>query len=163
MVRWVAHGRCEFIDRDAEHVIVPIHHRARSKSTGLLVEGTLVHLWTIRNGRVARFRSNDELDEALDAAAPPVITASPLRTRTTCLVRLVVDCGIGKKQKRHDADPSLTRDVDRNGSRGVAGMGGATPGRSFAGGHLPFETAGAQPVVAVRGIGFWLEGDPQES
>jgi ketosteroid isomerase-like protein len=51
-----------------DHVIASVIYRAQSKSTGVPVEAGLVHVWTLRGGKVTRLHIFDELDEALEAA-----------------------------------------------------------------------------------------------
>ena len=57
----------EFIDR-GRHVVVPVTLRARGRE-GIAVSADNTHVYTVKNGRVARVALYQELEEALSAAA----------------------------------------------------------------------------------------------
>jgi ketosteroid isomerase-like protein len=53
----------------ADDRLVSIHRvRARARHTGIDAEGLVAYVWTFRGGRVIRFESFREPDEALEAA-----------------------------------------------------------------------------------------------
>jgi uncharacterized protein len=57
----------EYIDA-GDHVIALIHDRGRGKASGAAVERRFAQLWTVRDGKVVRFRAFATVDEALRAA-----------------------------------------------------------------------------------------------
>src|SRR5436190_8008323 len=52
-----------------DHLIVTITTTGRGKGSGIRVENTVVHVWTIRDGKAIRFRVYGTKQEALDAVA----------------------------------------------------------------------------------------------
>jgi ketosteroid isomerase-like protein len=58
----------EFIDA-GDHVIVPQRHRGRGLGSGVEVVQDLVHVYSVRDGRIARIREYDTLEEARAALA----------------------------------------------------------------------------------------------
>ena len=57
----------ELIDRGDE-VVVIIHERARMRDSDMVLDRDLAHVWTVRDGHVARFRVFKTRAEALEAA-----------------------------------------------------------------------------------------------
>jgi uncharacterized protein len=57
----------EFIDA-GEHVIVAVRHRARGKSSGVDVDMPSFQVWTLRDGKVVRYRGFSSREEAVEAA-----------------------------------------------------------------------------------------------
>ena len=52
-----------------EHLVVTINTSGRGKGSGITVENSVVHIWTIRDGKAIRFRVYATKREALDAIA----------------------------------------------------------------------------------------------
>ena len=59
----------ELIDA-GDDVIALMHVRAKGRYSGVPVEWRQAHLWTLRDGRLARLRVYDSRDEALEAIKP---------------------------------------------------------------------------------------------
>ena len=57
----------EFIEAGDE-LIVTIHTVGHGRASGIRVENSVTHLWTIRDGRATRFRVFATKEEALEAA-----------------------------------------------------------------------------------------------
>jgi ketosteroid isomerase-like protein len=57
----------EFID-GGDRIIVVLRQSGRGRASGAVVEGTIVHLWEIRDGRASGLRAFSDLEEALEAA-----------------------------------------------------------------------------------------------
>jgi uncharacterized protein len=58
----------EFIDAGDGQVVVVSRMAARGRGSGMELEGPLVNVWTLREGRVTRCQSFTTRDEALAAA-----------------------------------------------------------------------------------------------
>ena len=58
----------EEIERGPEHVIFEVRHRVRGAASGIRVDRTEVHLWTVRGDQVESLREYRTVDEALEAA-----------------------------------------------------------------------------------------------
>jgi ketosteroid isomerase-like protein len=58
----------EQIDCGPEHVIFEVRHRVRGASSGVRVDRSEVHLWTVRGNRVESLREYRSVEEALEAA-----------------------------------------------------------------------------------------------
>jgi hypothetical protein len=56
----------EFIDA-GEHVIVAVRHRGRGKSSGVEVDMPSFQVWSLRAGKVIRYRAFGSRGEALEA------------------------------------------------------------------------------------------------
>jgi ketosteroid isomerase-like protein len=56
----------EFIDA-GEDVIVAVRHRARGRSSGVEVEMPSFQVWTLRDGKIVRYRGFSAREEALEA------------------------------------------------------------------------------------------------
>ena len=54
----------EFIEGEA-HIVVVARQRGRGSASGVEVEGEIVHVWTIRDGKTAGLRAFSSRDEAL--------------------------------------------------------------------------------------------------
>src|SRR3954451_8930338 len=54
-----------------DRVLVRARGHGRGRGSGVSIEGTLGHLWALRNGRVARLDVYGTWQEALDAAERP--------------------------------------------------------------------------------------------
>jgi ketosteroid isomerase-like protein len=57
----------EFMDVDAERVLVLVRFRATAESSGVPVEARVAHLLTLRDGRVRRLKVYANRAEALEA------------------------------------------------------------------------------------------------
>jgi uncharacterized protein len=55
----------EFMER-GEHVVAVLRQHGRGRTSGVEVEGEIVHLWTIREGKVADLRAFSTKQDALD-------------------------------------------------------------------------------------------------
>jgi ketosteroid isomerase-like protein len=53
-----------------DRVLVRVLGSARGRGSGVRIEGTLAHLWTLRSGKVVRFDVYGTWQEALDAVGP---------------------------------------------------------------------------------------------
>jgi ketosteroid isomerase-like protein len=58
----------EVIELGDDHIVVIVRSEARGRLSGAEVEGRLVHLWTLRDGRVIRFEAFPTTEEARRAA-----------------------------------------------------------------------------------------------
>lgn len=67
----------EFIDVNPEQVVVVVRDRGRIKGSGLRVDHGFAHVWTLRRGKLARFQSFFDKQQALDAAGATGRAASP--------------------------------------------------------------------------------------
>jgi uncharacterized protein len=56
----------EFIDV-GEHLVVPIYVTGHGRASGIKVESRVVHIWTIGDGKVTRFRVYESRERALEA------------------------------------------------------------------------------------------------
>jgi uncharacterized protein len=56
----------EFIDLD-ENLVVPIYTAGHGRVSGIKVENRVVHIWTIRDAKVTRFRVYGTKQEAFEA------------------------------------------------------------------------------------------------
>ena len=56
---------------DAERVIAVVRTSGRGKGSGMAIEQTLTHLWTLRDGKAIRFDGYSTKQEALEAAGLP--------------------------------------------------------------------------------------------
>ena len=61
----------ERIDCGPDHVIFEVRHRVRGAASGIRVDRTEVHLWTVRDDRIESLREFRTVDEALEAAGAP--------------------------------------------------------------------------------------------
>jgi ketosteroid isomerase-like protein len=57
----------EFIEI-GDNLVVPIHTSGRGKGSGIKVENRVAHVWTMRDGKVIRFRVYTSKELALEAA-----------------------------------------------------------------------------------------------
>jgi uncharacterized protein len=55
----------EFVE-GTEHVLVVAQQRGRGRASGVEVEGEIVHVWTIRNGRTSALRGFSSKRDALE-------------------------------------------------------------------------------------------------
>jgi ketosteroid isomerase-like protein len=55
----------EFLKAE-EHVLAVLRQRGRGRTSGAEVEGEIVHLWTIRDGKVADLRAFSSREDALE-------------------------------------------------------------------------------------------------
>ena len=58
----------ERIDCGPEHVIFEVRHRVRGAASGIRVDRSEVHLWTVSGDQVESLREYRTVDEALEAA-----------------------------------------------------------------------------------------------
>jgi ketosteroid isomerase-like protein len=58
----------EQIECGPEHVIFEVRHRVRGAASGVRVDRSEVHLWTVRGDQVESLREYRSVDEALEAA-----------------------------------------------------------------------------------------------
>ena len=58
----------EEIDCGPDHVIFEVRHRVRGAASGVRVDRSEVHLWTVRGDQVESLREYRTVDEALEAA-----------------------------------------------------------------------------------------------
>jgi ketosteroid isomerase-like protein len=58
----------EQIHCDPEHVIYEVRHRVRGAGSGVRVDRSEVHLWTVRGDQVESLREYRTVEEALEAA-----------------------------------------------------------------------------------------------
>jgi len=58
----------ERIDCGPEHVIFEVRHRVRGAASGIRVDRSEVHLWTVRGDQVESLREYRTVEEALEAA-----------------------------------------------------------------------------------------------
>jgi ketosteroid isomerase-like protein len=58
----------EQVDCGPDHIIFEVRHRVRGAASGVRVDRTEVHLWTVRDDRIESLREFRTVDEALDAA-----------------------------------------------------------------------------------------------
>jgi hypothetical protein len=56
----------EFIDA-GENVIVAVRHRARGRASGVEVDMPSFQVWTLRDGKVVRYRGFSDREAAVDA------------------------------------------------------------------------------------------------
>jgi uncharacterized protein len=54
----------EFIEGDG-HILVVAHQRGRGAASGAVVEGEIVHVWTVRDGKTVGLRAFSSKEEAL--------------------------------------------------------------------------------------------------
>jgi ketosteroid isomerase-like protein len=59
----------ERIDCGPDHVIFEVRHRVRGAASGVRVDRSEVHLWTVRGDQIESLREFRSVDEALEAAA----------------------------------------------------------------------------------------------
>jgi ketosteroid isomerase-like protein len=57
------------IDCGPDHVIYEVRHRVRGAASGIRVDRSEVHLWTVRGDQVESLREYRSVEEALEAAA----------------------------------------------------------------------------------------------
>jgi ketosteroid isomerase-like protein len=50
-----------------DKVVATVHQRGRSKMSGVLLEGSMVQVWTFRDGKEARMDMYSDPREALEA------------------------------------------------------------------------------------------------
>jgi ketosteroid isomerase-like protein len=55
------------VDDRGDHIIVVAHQSARGKASGVPVEGTIVHVWEVRDDQAIGMRAYSTRDEALAA------------------------------------------------------------------------------------------------
>jgi ketosteroid isomerase-like protein len=55
----------EFIDGE-EHIVVVLRQRGRGMASGVDVEGDIVHVWTLRDGKAVDLRGFSSRQDALD-------------------------------------------------------------------------------------------------
>jgi len=55
----------EFLERD-DHIVTVIRQRGKGKLSGVVVEDELVHVWTVREGKVADLRGFTSKADALE-------------------------------------------------------------------------------------------------
>ena len=65
----------EFIAQ-GDRVVALVNYRTRVKSTGRTAEDELVHIFTLRDGRIARFREYYDTTRAVEAYRPAASQAS---------------------------------------------------------------------------------------
>ena len=58
----------EEVDCGPDHVIFEVRHRVRGAASGVRVDRSEVHLWTVRGDQVESLREYRTVDEALEAA-----------------------------------------------------------------------------------------------
>lgn len=58
----------EFIEAGPDKVVVLVRDRGRIKGSDVRVDHRFAHVWTLRNGKLARFQSFFEKEEAFEAA-----------------------------------------------------------------------------------------------
>jgi ketosteroid isomerase-like protein len=58
----------ELLDAGGDQVVAVVHESARMRDTDVLLERDLIHLWTVRDGRLAFLRIFRTKPEALEAA-----------------------------------------------------------------------------------------------
>ncbi len=58
----------EQIDCGPEHVIFEVRHRVRGAASGVRVDRSEVHLWTVRGAQIESLREYRSVEEALEAA-----------------------------------------------------------------------------------------------
>jgi ketosteroid isomerase-like protein len=58
----------EQIDCGPEHVVYAVRHRVRGAASGIRVDRSEVHLWTVRGDQVESLREYRTVEEALEAA-----------------------------------------------------------------------------------------------
>jgi ketosteroid isomerase-like protein len=58
----------ERIDCGPDHVIFEVRHRVRGAASGIRVDRSEVHLWTVRDGRIESLREYRTVEDALEAA-----------------------------------------------------------------------------------------------
>jgi ketosteroid isomerase-like protein len=56
------------IDCGPEHVVYEVRHRVRGAASGIRVDRSEVHLWTVRGDQVESLREYRTVEEALEAA-----------------------------------------------------------------------------------------------
>jgi ketosteroid isomerase-like protein len=56
------------IDIGPEYAIFEVRHRVRGAASGIRVDRTEIHLWTVRDGQIESLREYRTVDEALEAA-----------------------------------------------------------------------------------------------
>jgi len=54
-----------------DDVVVPLKIGGRGKGSGIVIEASYVHVWTLREGRAVRVRTYTDLSEALDSLGEP--------------------------------------------------------------------------------------------
>ena len=59
----------ERIDCGPDHVIFEVRHRVRGAASGIRVDRSEVHLWTVRDDRIESLREFQTVEEALEEAA----------------------------------------------------------------------------------------------
>ena len=60
----------EQIDCGPEHVVFEVRHRVRGAASGVRVDRSEVHLWTVRGDQVESLREYRSVEEAVEAARP---------------------------------------------------------------------------------------------
>jgi ketosteroid isomerase-like protein len=58
----------EQVDCGPDHVIFEVRHRVRGAASGIRVDRSEVHLWTVRDGRIESLREYRTVEDALEAA-----------------------------------------------------------------------------------------------
>lgn len=58
----------EFIEAGPDKVVVLVRDRGRIKGSNVRIDHRFAHVWTLRNGKLARFQSFFEKEEAFAAA-----------------------------------------------------------------------------------------------
>jgi ketosteroid isomerase-like protein len=58
----------EQVDCGPEHVIFEVRHRVRGAASGIRVDRSEVHLWTVRGDHIESLREYRSVEEALEAA-----------------------------------------------------------------------------------------------
>jgi ketosteroid isomerase-like protein len=58
----------EQVDCGPDHVIFEVRHRVRGAASGIRVDRSEVHLWTVRDDRIESLREYRTVEEALEAA-----------------------------------------------------------------------------------------------
>jgi ketosteroid isomerase-like protein len=58
----------QVVDAGGDQVVARVHQMGRGRGSGAAVEHEFGQLWTVKNGRIVRFRAFPSFEEALEAA-----------------------------------------------------------------------------------------------